>query len=234
VVKTGDEPHSTGLAARLNWLRAAVLGANDGIVSTAGLVIGVAAATTARSPILTAGIAGLAAGAVAMALGEFVSVNSQRDTEQAVLKKERAELDDDPARELAELGALYRAQGLSAHTAELVAQELSAHDAFAAHAHTELGINPAELTNPWQAAASSAVSFTLGGLLPVLAILLPASIRIPITFIVVLLALALTGFISARIGGAPPTRAIARIVLGGALAMLVTFGIGQLVGTLGI
>ena len=170
-----DEPHSGGLAARLNWLRAGVLGANDGIVSTAGLVVGVAAATTARSPIVTAGIAGLAAGAVAMALGEYVSVSSQRDTERALLAKERTELEQHPHRELAELAGIYQAQGLSKATANQVARELTAHDAYAAHVHAELGIDPSELTNPWHAAGASAASFTLGALLPVLAILLPAA-----------------------------------------------------------
>jgi len=229
-----DEPHGGGLATRLNWLRAGVLGANDGIVSTAGLVVGVAAATTARAPILTAGVAGLAAGAVAMALGEYVSVSSQRDTEQALLAKERAELAQDPDRELAELAGIYEAQGLSRETAELVARELTARDAYAAHIRAELGIDPNELTNPWHAAGASAISFTAGALLPVLAILLPAGVRIPVTFVVVLLALALTGTISARLGGAPRNRAVARVVLGGALAMLVTFGIGQLVGATGL
>ncbi len=213
-----DEPHVGGLAARLNWLRAGVLGANDGIVSTAGLV---------------AGIAGLAAGAVAMALGEYVSVSSQRDTERALLAKERAELTQDPRRELAELAGIYQAQGLTPETAQRVALELTAHDAYAAHVHAELGIDPAALTNPWHAAGASAASFTVGALLPVLAILLPAGVRIPVTFVVVLLALAVTGTISARIGGAPRNRAVARVVLGGAAAMLVTFAIGQLVGAVG-
>ena len=229
-----DEPHAGGLAARLNWLRAGVLGANDGIVSTAGLVVGVAAATTARSPIITAGIAGLAAGAVAMALGEYVSVSSQRDTERALLAKERTELTQDPKHEMAELASIYQAQGLAPDTAAQVARELTAHDAYAAHVHAELGIDPAELSNPWHAAGASAASFTVGALLPVLAILLPAGVRIPVTFVVVLLALAVTGTISARIGGAPRNRAVSRVVLGGALAMLVTFGIGQLVGAVGI
>jgi VIT1/CCC1 family predicted Fe2+/Mn2+ transporter len=228
------ETHVGGLAARLNWLRAGVLGANDGIVSTAGLVVGVAAATTARSPIITAGVAGLAAGAVAMALGEYVSVSSQRDTERALLTKERQELETQPELELAELAASYQARGLTPETADQVARELSAHDAFAAHVHAELGIDPGQLTNPWQAAGASAASFTVGALLPVLAILLPATVRIPVTFVVVLLALALTGTISARLGDAPRNRAVGRVVLGGALAMLVTFGIGQLVGAAAI
>ena len=229
----GPEPHEPGVSARLNWLRAGVLGADDGIVSTAGLVIGVAAATTSRSPILTAGVAGLIAGAVSMALGEFVSVSTQRDTERALLEKERRELAEMPDEELAELARMYRAKGLSAGTAQLVAEELTAHDAFAAHVDIELNIDPDELTNPWQAAFASAVSFSLGALLPLLAILLsPAPARIPVTFAAVLLALASTGTISARLGGAPVRRAVARIVGGGALAMLVTFAIGQLVGVL--
>src|SRR5574340_296081 len=150
------EPHGEGLAAKLNWLRAGVLGANDGIVSTAGLVVGVAAATTDRSAIFTAGLAGLAAGAVSMALGEYVSVSTQRDTEKAMLHLERRELEETPAEELDELADLYEAKGLSPETARQVAKELTEHDAFAAHAEVELGIDPEELTNPWQAAVSSA------------------------------------------------------------------------------
>ena len=230
-----SEPHSPGMSSRLNWLRAGVLGANDGIVSTAGLVVGVAAATTARSPILTAGIAGLTAGAVAMALGEYVSVSSQRDTERALLETERRELIDDPDAELDELTVIYERKGLSPDTARTVAAELTAHDAFSAHIEAELGLDPDELTNPWHAALASAISFSLGALLPVLAVLLPpVSFRIPVTVVVVLLALAATGVLSARIGGAAPRRAAARIVAGGALAMAVTFGIGQLLGATGI
>ena len=226
-----EEPHGPGLATRSNWLRAAVLGANDGIVSTAGLVVGVAAATTSRAPILTAGIAGLAAGAVAMALGEYVSVSSQRDSERAQLATERQEHLDDPDSELAELAALYELKGLSAQTAGAVALELTHHDAFAAHVDAELGIDPEALTNPWHAAAASAVSFTLGVLLPVLAVLAtPASVRIPVTVIVVLAGLALTGTLSARAGGGHRGRATGRVLVGGALAMAVTFAIGQLFG----
>jgi vacuolar iron transporter family protein len=226
-----DEPHRGDLHARLNWLRAGVLGANDGIVSTAGLVVGVAGATTQRAPILTAGLAGLVAGAVSMALGEYVSVSSQRDTERALLAKERRELAEEPAEELAELAELYVAKGLSAPTARLVAEELTARDALAAHADIELGIDPDALTSPWQAAASSAVSFTLGALLPVLAIVLPApSARVPVTFVVVLIALAVTGSVSAAVGGSARRIAVRRIVLGGALAMIVTYAVGQLVG----
>src|SRR5687768_6619103 len=156
------EPHDAGLAGRLNWLRAGVLGANDGIVSTAGLVVGVAGATTATGPILTAGVAGLVAGAVSMALGEYVSVSSQRDAERALLEKERGELAEFPDEELAELAAIYEAKGLSARTARQVADELTAKDAFSAHVDAELHLDPEALTNPWQAAGTSAVAFATG------------------------------------------------------------------------
>jgi VIT1/CCC1 family predicted Fe2+/Mn2+ transporter len=226
------EPHTGSVSSRLNWLRAGVLGANDGIVSTAGIVVGVAAATVSRGPILTAGIAGLVAGAVSMALGEYVSVSTQRDTEQALLSMERGELREDPAAELDELAALYEAKGLSTATARTVAEELTDHDAFAAHAEVELGIDPADLTNPWQAALSSALSFTVGALLPLIAILLPPNaLRIPMTVAAVLLALVITGAASAGLGGAPKQRAITRNLVGGAVALAVTYLIGHLVGT---
>lgn len=228
----GSEPQTPSLNNRLNWLRAGVLGANDGIVSTAGLVIGVAAATTERSAIFTAGFAGLFAGAVSMALGEYVSVSAQRDTERALLKKEKRELQDTPEEELAELVGIYEGKGLSPQTAHQVAVELTEHDAFAAHVEVELGIDPNDLTNPWHAAISSAVSFTIGAAIPLVAILLPPTgTRVPIAFVAVLIALALTGTISATLGGARKTRAVLRVVLGGALAMAVTYGVGQLVGT---
>ncbi len=225
------EPHNGALANRLNWLRAGVLGANDGIVSTAGIVVGVAAATADRQPVLMAGIAGLAAGAVSMALGEYVSVSTQRDTERSLLAKEKRELRDQPAEELDELAGIYEQKGLAPETAHQVAKELTAHNAFAAHVDAELGFDPDELTNPWQAAISSAISFTVGALLPLIAILLPPmTYRIPVTFVAVLVALALTGWISARLGGSDPARPILRVVLGGAIAMAVTFGIGHLAG----
>jgi vacuolar iron transporter family protein len=228
------EPHAAGVSSRLNWLRAGVLGANDGIVSAAGLVVGVAAATPELGPILTAGVAGLVAGAVSMALGEYVSVSTQRDTERVLLAKERRELEEAPEAELAELAAMYQAKGLRAETAQRVAEELTEYDAFAAHIDIELGIDPNELANPWQAAIASAISFTLGALLPLIAILLPpVSARIPVTFAAVLIALALTGTISARLGGARKSRAIRRVVLGGAIAMVVTFAVGQFVGGIG-
>lgn len=229
------EPHSPSVSSRLNWLRAGVLGANDGIVSGAGLVVGVAAITVDRGPILTVGIAGLIAGAVSMALGEYVSVSTQRDTERALLAKERHELATDPVTELAELTAIYRDKGLNADTAALVARELTEHDAYAAHVDAELGIDPDGLTNPWHAAFSSAIAFTIGAVLPLIAIVAPpALLRVPLTFVAVLAALALTGTISARLGGSGNRRAVLRIVVGGALAMAITYGVGHLLGVSGI
>lgn len=218
------------VASRLNWLRAGVLGANDGIVSTAGLVVGVAAITRVASLIFTAGLAGIVAGAVSMALGEYVSVSTQRDTQRALLRKERQQLAEMPNAKLAELAAHYTAKGLSGQTARKVAQEFTDHDALAAHAEVELGIDPDGLSNPWQAALSSAISFTLGALIPLIAILLPApGLRLPVAFLAVLGALVVTGTLSAELGGARKRRAVMRVVLGGAIAMLVTYGIGQLV-----
>jgi vacuolar iron transporter family protein len=225
------EPHVGSVASKLNWLRAGVLGANDGIVSTAGIVVGVAAATVQRGPILTAGIAGLAAGAVSMALGEYVSVSTQRDTEQALLTKEIHELHDDPAAELDELATLYEAKGLSPATARTVAEELTDQNPLLAHAEVELGIDPEELANPWQAALSSALSFTLGALLPLIVISAPPTAwRIPATVGAVLVALAITGAVSAGLGGAPRGRAVVRNVIGGGLALVITYVIGHLVG----
>ena len=215
-----------------NRLRAGVLGANDGIVSTAGLVMGVAGATSDRTAILIAGIAGIAAGALSMAAGEYVSVSTQRDAEQALLAKERAELRDEPEEELAELAGLYVDKGLSEELALQVAEELTAHDALGAHAETELGIDPDDLTNPWHAAWASMLAFTLGALLPLLTITLtPMSIRIWATVVAVGVALALTGWVSARLGHAAVRRAVVRNVGGGVLAMAVTYGIGALIGT---
>jgi len=225
------EAHGGPLSGRLSRLRAGVLGANDGIVSVAGLVVGVAGATVERAPIATAGLAGLVAGAVSMALGEYVSVSSQRDSEAALLAKERRELTEDPETELAELAGLYEAKGLSTQTARAVAEELTAHDALAAHVDAELGIDPDELTSPWQAAGASALAFTLGGLLPLVAILLPSPTwRVPVTAVAVLLALALAGFLGARLGGAAPQRAMLRVVVGGGVGLVATYGIGTLVG----
>jgi VIT1/CCC1 family predicted Fe2+/Mn2+ transporter len=227
-----DEPHDSDSASSLlNWLRAAVLGANDGIVSTAGLVMGVAGATTDRQTIFVAGLAGLVAGALSMAAGEYVSVSTQRDTEQALLAKERRELEEEPDEELAELAGLYVAKGLSEETARQVAVELTEHDALAAHADAELGIDPDVLTSPWQAAIASMLAFTVGAMLPLLTITtLPGSLRIWGTVVSVVLALALTGYLSARFAEAEIRRAIIRNISGGVLAMGVTYLIGDLVG----
>ncbi len=231
-LETHDEAHDGSFAGRLNWLRAGVLGANDGIVSTAGLVIGVAAATTDRGAVLTAGLAGLAAGAMSMAVGEYVSVSTQRDSERALIQKEIRELREEPEAELAELAGIYQGKGLSPELAHRVAVELTAHDALGAHAEAELGIDPDNLTNPWHAALASMVAFTVGALLPLLAIVLPAlSWRVPVTVVAVVLALMGTGLLSARLGEADARRATVRVVAGGVLAMIVTYGIGALVGT---
>ena len=211
------EPHAAGMAGRLNWLRAGVLGANDGIVSVAGIVLGVAGATSHRGPIFTAGLAGLVAGAVSMALGEYVSVSSQRDSEKAQLATERIELRTKPEAELAELTALYQARGLRPETAHQVAVELTEHDALTAHAHAELNIDPEDLVSPVQAAAASALSFLLGALLPMVAIMVPPPAwRVPVTFVSVLVALGIAGAMSARIGGSDVRLAVARVVIGGA------------------
>jgi len=226
-----DEPHSDGLAGKLNALRAAVLGANDGIVSVAGLVMGVAGATADRQVILIAGLAGLVAGALSMAVGEYVSVSTQRDTERALIAKETRELRDEPEDELAELAELYRQKGLSEALARQVARELTDHDALRSHLDIELGIDPDELTNPWQAAWASMISFTLGALLPLLTItLFSADLRAIVTLVAVAVALAGTGYVSARVGDAPARPAVRRVVIGGLLAMAVTYGIGSLVG----
>lgn len=230
-----NEPHTGGISQRLNWLRAGVLGANDGIVSVASLVVGVAGATANNAALLVAGLAGLIGGAISMALGEYVSVSSQRDSENALIAKEREELRTMPEEELDELTDLYRRRGLSDRTARQVAEELTAHDALAAHLEVELGIDQDDLVNPWHAAISSAISFTLGALLPLLAILLPPpGWRVPVTFAAVLIALAATGSLSARIGGSDPVRASLRLVVGGALALVATWLIGTLLGTTGL
>jgi VIT1/CCC1 family predicted Fe2+/Mn2+ transporter len=226
------EPHTGSLSAKLNWLRAGVLGANDGIVSTAGLVVGVGAATAHARALATAGVAGVVAGAVSMALGEYVSVSTQRDTEEALVAQERRELERMPRAELRELVGLLEQRGLSPATSRTVAQELTEHDALAAHLSFELGIDREQLANPWHAAISSAIAFTIGALLPLAAIAIPPqSARIPIAFAAVLLALALTGAISAHLGGSPKPPAMLRLVAGGALAMVVTYGVGQLLDT---
>lgn len=232
---THDEPHAKGIAQRLNWLRAGVLGANDGIVSVAAVVVGVAGATQDLGPLVLAGVAAAVGGAISMALGEYVSVSSQRDTERALIAKEKRELRELPEEELEELVGLYRAKGLSEPTARRVAEELTAHDALAAHLDAELNIDQDDVVSPWYAAFASAIAFTLGAVLPMAAILLPpAGWRVAVTFVAVLVALAATGAVAAHIGGASRGRAVIRTVIGGALALAATFGIGSLLGTSGI
>ncbi len=225
------EPHGD-VGGRLNWLRAGVLGANDGIVSTAGVIVGVAGATTERTAILTAGIAALVAGALSMGVGEYVSVSTQRDTETALLDRERRELAETPDEELAELAGFYEQRGLDPQLAQQVAVQLTAKDALAAHAEVELQIDPESLTSPWHAAYASMGSFFVGALLPLIAALISSpSWHVPVIVAFVVIALALTGVLSARLGGTTPGRQVARNVVGGLLAMIVTYAIGALVGT---
>lgn len=226
-----QEGHTGNLGGRLNWLRAGVLGANDGIVSTAGVVAGVAGATSSLTTILTAGIAAAVAGSLSMAGGEYVSVSSQRDTEEAALKKEKWELEHLPEAEETELTQLYRKQGLSEGLAAQVARELTEHDAFNAHARIELGINPDELTSPWAAAFASFISFAVGAVLPVVAIALPPEgLRIALCFVATLVGLVITGWLSARLGNARPAPPVLRNVGVGALTMAITWGVGALFG----
>ena len=217
---------------RAGWLRAAVLGADDGIVSTASLMLGVAAAQASRTAILTAGLAGLAAGAMSMAAGEYVSVSSQRDTERADLAREHQELQASPDAELAELTGLYVARGLDEDLAHEVAVQLTAHDALAAHARDELGLSATSAARPAQAAAASAGAFTAGAVLPILALIAaPYDLRGPVIVAVAVAALALLGWLGAVVGGAGGLRAAARVVAGGCLAMAITAGVGFLTHT---
>lgn len=226
---------SSAAAQQLNWLRAAVLGANDGIVSISALVLGVAGATSTESTFFIVGMSGLIAGALSMSLGEYVSVSSQRDSERALLEKERYEIENFPEEELEELARIYEGKGLSKATSELVAKELMEHDAFAAHADAEFGIDPDSLTNPVHAAVASALSFFVGGVIPLISILFsPANYRVQFTFLSVLVALLITGSLSGHISGGSKTRATLRVVIGGALAMAITFGIGHLFGVSGL
>ncbi len=229
------EPHNGGVTGRLNRLRAAVLGANDGIVTVAAVVVGVAGATPMVAPIATAGAAALIGGAISMALGEYVSVSSSRDATRALTETETRELRDDPEGELTELAGLWRERGLSRQTARTVAEELTRHDALRAHLEIELNIDKDDVANPWQAAIASAVSFTIGAILPFVAILvLPEPFRIPITFAAVLIALAITGVASARLSGARPLRPTLRVIIGGMLALGATFAVGALLGATGV
>lgn len=225
-------PHREGhLAHRGGWLRAAVLGANDGIVSTASLVLGVAAADTGPGAVLTAGLAGLVGGALSMAAGEFVSVSSQKDVEEADLAREKKELAEVPERELEELTGIYVAKGLPDALAREVAAALTAKDALAVHAREELALDLDALARPWNAAWSSALSFAVGAALPLAAMLLsPGAAKVPVTLVVATLALGALGGWSAKLGGAPVGRAVLRVVVGGLLAMGLTMALGALFG----
>ncbi len=224
--------HSEGhYGHRVGWLRAMVLGANDGIISTAALLLGVAAANSTRTAILTAGMAGLVAGAVSMALGEYVSVSSQRDSERSDIEKEKWELANQADHELEELTAIYRSKGLPQELAKEVAVQLTEHDALATHLLDELGISQDELAKPFQAAWSSALSFSVGASIPLVATAVAsASWRIAAIIAVTMVALVGLGYIGARAGGAGPARSIARVVIGGAIAMGVTMAVGWAFG----
>jgi vacuolar iron transporter family protein len=224
--------HNEGhLGHRVGWLRAMVLGANDGIISTAALLLGVAAANGTRSAVLTAGMAGLVAGAVAMALGEYVSVSSQRDSERSDIAKEQWELEHQADHELDELTAIYRAKGLEATLAREVAEALTEHDALRAHLRDELGIDGESLAKPFQAAWSSALSFSIGAAVPLVAASIAAkAARIGTVIGVAMVALVVLGYVGARVGGAQPGRPIARVVVGGAIAMAVTMLVGKAFG----
>ena len=216
---------------RSPWLRAAVLGVNDGIVSTSSIMLGVLAASHSNSFILTAGIAGLAAGALSMAAGEYISVSSQKDSEESDIEIERRSLAANPEKELAELTHIYEKRGLDAELAQKVAQQLHDHDAVGAHARDELGIDHEALPRPGQAAAASAIAFSFGAAIPIIAALLaPESDGALAIVLSSLLALAISGAISAYIGGGHRVRAAARVLIGGGLAMAITASIGRLVG----
>ncbi|MGA4668854.1 VIT1/CCC1 transporter family protein [Propionibacteriaceae bacterium Y1923] len=230
-----DGERRGGLEQKLNALRAGVLGANDGIVSTAAVVVGVAGATTATGTIAMAGIAAVIGGAISMALGEYVSVSSQRDSEQHIIDHTRRALQQDPEAELDALAGLYEQRGLTSQTSHEVARQLSAQDPLDAHLRERHNIDASDVASPWHAAAASFIAFAVGALLPLLAILLPGpELRVPITFVATLTGLALTGAVAAGIAGGSKRRAATRVVLGGALALAATYLIGSLLGTTGI
>jgi vacuolar iron transporter family protein len=218
------------LSGRAGWLRAAVLGANDGIVSVSSLLLGVAASGAGRSAILVAGVAGLVSGALSMAAGEYVSVSSQRDAEDADVALEARELAGDPQGELDELTAIYAARGLEPSLARRVAEQLSAGDPLSAHVRDELGLTEQRLARPWQAAWASAASFSVGAVLAVLSATAPSGVRAPLLVAVTIAALAALGAAGARLGGAPLRPAVARVVLWGAAAMALTAAVGAAVG----
>lgn len=221
------------LVARIGWLRAAVMGANDGLVSTASLIVGVAAAQTSKSGILVAGVAGLVAGAMSMAAGEYVSVSSQADTEKADLARETAELATDPEAETRELAEIYRARGVDAELSAKIAEQLMAPDALGAHARDELGISEFTTARPIQAALTSAATFSVGALIPLVVVAAaPEGSLVPAVASAALLGLAALGALGAKAGGADVGKAIVRVAFWGALAMAVTAGIGRIFGAI--
>jgi len=226
---THPERHAS---SRIGWLRAAVLGANDGIVSTASLIVGVAASEAGRSSVLIAGVAALFAGAMSMAAGEYVSVSSQSDTEKADLAREKSELAHQPELEREELIRIYEARGVERKTAEAVADQMTAHDALGAHARDELGLSETMSARPLQAAITSALTFTAGAAAPLLVVtVVPVALLIPSVALVSLVCLAILGALGAKAGGAPLAPSILRVAFWGALAMAVTAGVGRLFGT---
>jgi len=230
--QVAGKPAETHAVDRIGWLRAAVLGANDGIVSTASLIVGVAASSADKGPIMIAGVAGLVAGAMSMAAGEYVSVSSQADTEAADLARERRELAEMPEFELAELTRVYVGRGLAEPLARQVAEALTAHDALAAHARDELGLAEMHRARPVQAALTSAGTFAIGAALPLLAaVLLPLGTLAIGVSIAALVFLMLLGGVGARAGGAPVGKGVLRVTFWGVLAMAATYGIGSLFGT---
>jgi VIT1/CCC1 family predicted Fe2+/Mn2+ transporter len=225
-------PESARILSTLNWLRAGVLGANDGIVSTAAIIFGVAAASATHATVMLAGIAAVAAGAMSMAAGEYVSVSTQRDLEVAELGRQKSDLARDPERELNILTRLFEQRGVEPKLAAEVAREMSDKDAVAVHARAELGIDPDNVTSPWAAAIASMVSFTVGGSIPIVAMLVSArAIEIEVAGAAVVVAMALTGFVSARLGRVPVLRSVVRNVAGGMLAIAITYGVGKIAGT---
>lgn len=232
-IETGAaDKKGQSLSQKLNWLRAGVLGANDGIVSVASVVVGVAGATSSHSAIATAGVAAIVGGAISMALGEYVSVSSQSDSEKAIIGRERRRLAEHPEQVQDDLAGLFAGEGLSEQTSRTAAKETIRKDPLTTTLQLLHGIDANAVVSPWQAAIASFFAFAIGASIPLLAILLPpAAWRVPVTFAAVLVALGVTGSVSATIGGAPKAPATLRIVLGGALALAVTYGVGVAFGT---
>ncbi|QPK80603.1 VIT family protein [Schaalia sp. ZJ405] len=225
-------PRSSSISGKLNWLRAGVLGANDGIVSISGLLVGVAAVNPENTgAIAIAGIAGIVSASLSMAVGEYVSVSTQRDSEEQLIRLQRRAIEADPAGQERRLARMWTSKGLSPKVAAQVARELTEKDAVGAHLTAEHNIDPEDLTSPWAAAFSSLIAFICGALLPLLTMLLfPPSLRIVATFVSVLVALALTGYVSAWLGDSPRGRAVLRLLTGGSAAMALTFLVGHIFG----